>query len=85
MRRRRCGSVDFRASGARGFWGAARLRRLIFRGLCTAPALDKGADSDYRQAYYQQLVRLQAELVKLQDWVVATGEKVLICARLAPR
>ncbi len=36
------------------------------------------SDRDYRQAYFQQLFRLQAELVKLQDWVVATGEKVLV-------
>ena len=28
--------------------------------------------------HFEQLFRLQAELVKLQDWVVATGEKVLI-------
>jgi polyphosphate kinase 2 len=39
---------------------------------------DSGAEKDYRQAYFEQLFRLQAELVKLQDWVVASGEKVLI-------
>src|SRR5271165_7486843 len=32
----------------------------------------------YRREYFRQLFRLQAELVKLQDWVVASGEKVLI-------
>jgi len=38
-----------------------------------------GADEkDYRRNYFQQLFRLQAELVKLQDWVGATGEKVVI-------
>ena len=36
------------------------------------------AEKDYRRDYFTQLYRLQAELVKLQDWVVATGEKVLI-------
>jgi polyphosphate kinase len=36
------------------------------------------AEQAYRQAYFQQLFRLQAELVKLQDWVVASGQKVLI-------
>jgi polyphosphate kinase 2 len=35
-------------------------------------------DRDYRQSYFQQLFRLQAELVKLQDWVVASRQKVLI-------
>ncbi|MEN9417790.1 MAG: polyphosphate kinase 2 [Pseudomonadota bacterium] len=31
-----------------------------------------------RQMYFRELFRLQAELVKLQDWVSATGQKVLI-------
>ena len=39
---------------------------------------DEDAERTYRRAYFAQLFRLQAELVKLQDWVVATGEKVLI-------
>jgi polyphosphate kinase len=29
------------------------------------------AEKDYRQDYFRRLFRLQAELVKLQDWVVA--------------
>jgi polyphosphate kinase 2 len=39
-----------------------------------------GADADrqYRRGYFSQLFRLQAELVKLQDWIVATGERVVI-------
>jgi polyphosphate kinase len=40
-----------------------------------------GADSGeqaYRRQYFSELFRLQAELVKLQDWVVATREKVVI-------
>lgn len=31
-----------------------------------------------RQNYFRELFRLQAELVKLQDWVVHTGHKVVI-------
>jgi polyphosphate kinase len=46
------------------------------------PGVAKGAESatekNYRQTYFSQLFRLQAELVKLQDWVVASGTKVLI-------
>jgi polyphosphate kinase 2 len=37
-----------------------------------------GADRAYRSRYFGELFRLQAELVKLQDWVVATGQKVVI-------
>ena len=35
-------------------------------------------EKDYRRNYFQQLFRLQAELVKLQDWVAAIGQKVVI-------
>ena len=31
-----------------------------------------------RRAYFRELFRLQGELVKLQDWVAHTGEKVVI-------
>ena len=31
-----------------------------------------------RQTYFRELFRLQGELVKLQDWVAHTGEKVVI-------
>ena len=31
-----------------------------------------------RRMYFRELFRMQAELVKLQDWVVATGHKVVI-------
>jgi polyphosphate kinase 2 len=44
-------------------------------------AIPGGADADGKDArrqYFQNLFRLQAELVKLQDWVVATREKVVI-------
>ncbi|MCB1956820.1 MAG: polyphosphate kinase 2, partial [Rhodocyclaceae bacterium] len=39
-----------------------------------APALD--ADLD-RKTYFRELIRLQAELVNLQDWVVAKKLKVV--------
>jgi polyphosphate kinase 2 len=42
------------------------------------PGPETEAEKDARQDYFRQLFRLQAELVKLQDWVVASGEKVLI-------
>src|SRR5271166_6257666 len=46
------------------------------------PSLTSAAETEtekaYRQDYFQQLFRQQAELVKLQDWVVASREKVLI-------
>ena len=32
----------------------------------------------YRMAYFRELFRLQGELVKLQDWVAATKQKVVI-------
>jgi polyphosphate kinase len=31
-----------------------------------------------RQSYFRELFRLQGELVKLQDWVVDTGERVVV-------
>jgi len=46
------------------------------------PGAASGAESDpdkgYRRDYFTHLFRLQAELVKLQDWVVAKQQKVLI-------
>ena len=39
---------------------------------------DKHPDSLDRQVYFSNLLRLQAELIKVQDWVVATGAKVCI-------
>jgi polyphosphate kinase 2 len=44
-----------------------------------SPAPESGDDDRaYRHHYFRELFRLQAELVKLQDWVVATGQKVVI-------
>lgn len=31
-----------------------------------------------RRMYFQELVRLQRELIKLQDWVVARGERIVV-------
>src|ERR1700754_3826148 len=42
------------------------------------PGTDDEADKDYRRVYFSQLFRLRAELVKLQDWVAATQQKVVI-------
>ena len=36
------------------------------------------AEKAARRQYFRELFRLQAELVKLQDWVVHTGHKVVI-------
>ncbi len=41
-------------------------------------AEDDAARKAERQAYFRELFRLQGELVKLQDWVVNTGHKVVI-------
>ncbi|MEH3085056.1 MAG: polyphosphate kinase 2 [Xylophilus ampelinus] len=42
-----------------------------------APA--DGGDGDIdRRAYFRELFRLQGELVKLQDWVLHSGEKVVV-------
>src|SRR4030095_36735 len=43
------------------------------------PATDDAAEErEYRRHYSRQLFRLQAELVKLQDWVVASRAKIVI-------
>jgi polyphosphate kinase 2 len=43
------------------------------------PAESHTADErEERREYFRELFRLQAELVKLQDWVVHTGHKVVI-------
>ena len=41
-------------------------------------ALAANDDRSFRKVYFSELFRLQAELVKLQDWVVATRQKVVI-------
>ncbi|HEX5738853.1 MAG TPA: polyphosphate kinase 2 [Hydrogenophaga sp.] len=40
--------------------------------------LTLASQKESRRIYFRELFRLQAELVKLQDWVVATGHKVVI-------
>jgi polyphosphate kinase 2 len=39
---------------------------------------NRDAEKNYRRRYFSELFRLQAELVKLQDWVVEAREKVVI-------
>ena len=41
------------------------------------PELSAEQKSD-RRTYFRELFRMQGELVKLQDWVVATGHKVVV-------
>jgi polyphosphate kinase len=45
-------------------------------GTLSAEALQ--AAKDARRQYFRELFRLQGELVKLQDWVVQTGHKVVV-------
>jgi polyphosphate kinase len=52
--------------------------RIAIRSRAASTPADADAEKDYRRALLQQLFRLQAELVKLQDWVVASGQKVVI-------
>ena len=44
----------------------------------TPTAQNGDAEKNYRAHYFSQLFRLQSELVKLQDWVVATRQKVVV-------
>ena len=50
------------------------------QGSTTTPEsfLPEGEDSATRLAYFTELFRLQGELVKVQDWVVANGRKIVI-------
>jgi polyphosphate kinase len=41
-------------------------------------SIDEESDNTDRVKYFRELLRLQGELVKLQDWVVATKQKVVI-------
>ncbi|MGJ8655621.1 MAG: polyphosphate kinase 2 [Akkermansiaceae bacterium] len=40
--------------------------------------LDGDEMRTFRRTYFKELYRLQVELVKLQDWVVKTGEKIVV-------
>src|SRR6516164_5935418 len=42
------------------------------------PVVADDASKEYRRYYFSQLFRLQAELIKLQDWVVAAAQRVVI-------
>ena len=39
---------------------------------------ESAGETNFRKQYFRELFRLQAELVKLQDWVVAAREKIVI-------
>jgi polyphosphate kinase 2 len=41
-------------------------------------AEESAADRQARRMYFRELFRLQGELVKLQDWVMHTGHKVVV-------
>ena len=41
-------------------------------------SIDEEGNPTDRVTYFRELLRLQGELVKLQDWVVATKQKVVI-------
>src|SRR5580658_2454559 len=47
-------------------------------GLPAGSGADAEAERAYRLRYFNDLFRLQAELVKLQDWIVDAKEKVVI-------
>jgi len=38
----------------------------------------KETDKEIRGRYFRELIRLQAELIKLQDWLVATKSKIVV-------
>ena len=42
------------------------------------PVVADDASKEYRRYYFTELFRLQAELIKLQDWVVAKGLKLVV-------
>jgi len=42
------------------------------------PLVSSAQDKERRRQYFRELFRLQGELVKLQDWVIASGHKVVI-------
>jgi polyphosphate kinase 2 len=48
------------------------------RGLDAVAGVDERDAEPDRKRYFRELFRLQAELVKLQDWVVSTRHKVVI-------
>ena len=43
-----------------------------------AKPLESDSDQDIRNKYFRELFRLQGELVKMQDWIVHTGHRMVI-------
>lgn len=50
----------------------------IEEGRISTPVIGEDETRESRRMYFSELFRLQGELVKLQDWVVHTGHKVVI-------
>jgi polyphosphate kinase 2 len=44
----------------------------------STPATRSAEEVAFRRAYFRELFRLQGELVKLQDWVISTRQRVVI-------
>ena len=42
------------------------------------PTEEREESDAFRKLYFRELLRLQAELVKVQDWLVASGRKVVV-------
>ena len=43
------------------------------------PGRERAAEEeDFRKFYFRELIRLQRELVKLQDWIVASGHRLVV-------
>ena len=79
-----------RAASA-AIWPTATMKNWKWK-LKTATLLSGGSlaaktdtEEEYRRDYFRQLFRMQAELVKLQDWVVASRQKVLDSVRRSRR
>lgn len=51
---------------------------LIVGGLIDKSSNSQPESKEFRRLYFKELIRLQAELVKLQDWVVHSGHKIVI-------
>jgi polyphosphate kinase len=43
-----------------------------------ADEMDESHTAEFRRRYFKELYRLQVELVRLQDWVVESGHKLVV-------
>lgn len=44
----------------------------------TPDGLNDDRNRAFRRLYFRELVRLQGELIKLQDWISATGHRLVV-------